>query len=146
MTGELKSIWVKRMKGGPMDPAEKAELVENRGIVNNADQGRKRQVTIIEEEVWNELMEKLGGSLDPSARRANLLISGVDLKNSRGKILRVGECEIEIYGETKPCEQMDEALPGLKDAMFPDWKGGAFGIVKNNAFLQIGDSVELIEK
>ena len=146
MSGELKSIWIKRINGGPMDPVIEAGLVENRGILYNADQGRKRQVTIIEEEVWNELMEEMGASLDPSARRANLMVSGVNLKESRGKTLKVGDCEIEIYGETKPCYQMDEALPGLESAMFPEWKGGAFGVVKNNGRIKIGDIVELIEK
>ena len=50
-TGTLKAIWIKRAKLGKMDPAQKAELKAGRGVVNNANQGGKRQVTMIEEEV-----------------------------------------------------------------------------------------------
>lgn len=142
MAGTLKSIWVKRMKRGPMDYTPTASLIENRGIEQNADQGGKRQVTIIEEEVWNELMATFGASLDPSTRRANLMISGVSLKDTRGKVLNIGNCQIEILGETKPCERMDEALKGLKDAMYPDWKGGAYGRVLNNSTIQLGDEIK----
>ncbi|MEP0548064.1 MAG: MOSC domain-containing protein [Rhodothermales bacterium] len=141
MEGVLRSIWVKRMKRGPMDPASSADLVAGRGIVGNADQGRRRQVTLIEEEVWADLMERLGGALDPSARRANLMVRGVRLADSRGRVLRVGACRIRIFGETKPCERMDEVLPGLKDLMFPDWRGGAFGEVLDDGRIAVGDPV-----
>ena len=68
-------------------------------------------------------MSELGSSLDPSTRRANFLIEGVDLVESRGRVLRCGDVKIEIRGETKPCNRMDEALSGLKDLMWPEWRG-----------------------
>ena len=77
--GVLRAIWIKRVRLGPMDPVGEATLVENRGILGNANQNGRRQVTLIEEEVWQQLMSQLGADLDPSARRANLMISGVRL-------------------------------------------------------------------
>jgi MOSC domain-containing protein YiiM len=140
-TGALKAIWVKRAHRGPMDPAERADLVADRGIVGNADQGRRRQVTIIEQEIWDDLMRKVGGTLPPSARRANLMISGTPLVNGRGRVLRVGSCRIRILGETKPCERMEEAHAGLRAAMYPDWRGGAFGEVLDSGAIALGDPV-----
>lgn len=74
--GKLLAIWVKRAHRGPMDPAEEATLVAGQGIVGNADQGRRRQVTIIEAEIWASLMATTGGNLGPSRRRANLMVQG----------------------------------------------------------------------
>ncbi len=78
--GKLEVIWIKRFKFGPMDKKNCASLVAGRGLADNANQGGKRQVTLIEEEVWQQHMEKLGVSVDPSARRANLLVSGLSPK------------------------------------------------------------------
>ena len=139
--GQLQAIWIKRMRFGPMDPKPSAELVAGRGIVGNANQGGKRQVTIISEEVWEKLMQELGGTLDPSNRRANLMVRGLELANSRGKVLRIGPCRIRIYNETVPCYRMDEALPGLQEAMRPNWGGGAFGEVLDNGQITVGDAV-----
>ena len=139
--GRLAAIWVKRMKLGPMDAVETARLIAGRGIVGNANQGGRRQVTIIERERWEEFMRRFESSLSPSTRRANLMVEGIDLTKRRGQILQIGECQIRILGETKPCERMDEALPGLKEAMYLDWGGGAFGEVLNNSQITVGDQV-----
>jgi MOSC domain-containing protein YiiM len=139
--GRLQAIWIKRMKLGPMDAADSAALVTSKGIVGNANQGGKRQVTIIEQEIWDDLMNQLGATLSPSERRANLMTSGIRLANSRGRILRVGACRIRIYGETRPCERMDEAFEGLRDAMRAGWGGGAYGEILDDGQINIGDEV-----
>ncbi len=40
--GTLEAIWLKRVRGGPMDPVASAELVAGRGLVGNANQGGRR--------------------------------------------------------------------------------------------------------
>ncbi|MEZ4619753.1 MAG: MOSC domain-containing protein [Caldilineaceae bacterium] len=145
MVGRLEAIWVKRAKRGPMDRKESATLVANRGIMGNADQGRRRQVTIIAQERWAALMAEVGATLDPSARRANLMVSGVDLAHSRGKTLQIGSVRIQIYNETRPCERMEEAHPGLQAAMKTEWGGGAFGIVLDDGEIHIGDPVQWVD-
>ena len=99
----------------------------------------------MEQEIWQALMAGLGASLDPSARRANLLLSGIRLADSRGRVLQIGDCSIRIYGETRPCEQMDEAWSGLREAMKQDWAGGAFGEVLNDGQISVGAPVRWLE-
>ena len=139
--GTLQAIWIKRVKGGPMDPVPSAALVPGQGIAGNADQGGERQVTIMEQEVWEELMKQVGGALPPSARRANLMVGGVRLHNSQGNMLRVGSCRIRVHGEATPCGRMDEAVEGLRELMSEDWRGGAYGEVIEGGEISVGDPV-----
>jgi MOSC domain-containing protein YiiM len=139
--GRLEAIWRKRAHRGPMDPLNEATLEAGRGITGDANSGGRRQVTIIERERWDAHMSALGAKLDPSTRRANLMVSGLPLANSRGRTLRIGASRIRIFGETKPCEQMEEALPGLRRTMYDNWGGGAFGEVLEGGLITIGDEV-----
>jgi len=124
-----------------MDPVTRGTLVAGRGLKGNADQGRRRQVTIIAREKWADLMRELGVSISPSARRANLMISGIELAQSRNRILRIGGTRLRIGGETRPCERMDEAYAGLRRAMASDWGGGVYAEVLENGEIAVGDEV-----
>ena len=139
--GRLEAIWIKRAHGGKMDPAERAALAAKKGIVGNADWGGWRQVTIIDKEVWEAVTGDLGVTLDPSTRRANLMVSGIDLAHSRDKVLSIGGVRVQIVNETAPCNLMDEAHLGLKDALKPNWGGGAFGYVIDDGDIAVSDEV-----
>jgi MOSC domain-containing protein YiiM len=139
--GTLERIWLKRAKGGPMDPVDSALLEVDRGLSGNANRGGKRQVTIISKERWAELIDALGANLPPGARRANLMVSGIDLENSRGRVLRVGGTRLKINGETRPCEQMEAAHAGLQELMKERWGGGAFAEVLDGGEIRVGNGV-----
>ena len=139
-TGRIAAIWVKRAHRGKMDVRPSAELIAGQGIAGNANRGR-RQVTLLEAEIWDALMRQLGAAAGPETRRANLLVEGIALRASRGRILRVGPATLQIGGEVKPCERMEEAVPGLRAAMYPEWRGGAFAKVLVGGVVSIGDEV-----
>jgi MOSC domain-containing protein YiiM len=129
-----------------MDPARRATLAAGLGIVDNANQGGKRQVTIISRQAWEAVERDLGEHVPPETRRANLLVSGIDLADTRGRVLRIGPCRVRVYGETKPCWQMEEAHAGLQSALRPDWRGGAFAEVLDDGEIAVGDEVEWVEE
>ena len=142
VTGKLEHIWLKRAKGGPMDSVGSGLLEVNGGLRGNANRGGKRQVTIISQERWAELMDALGADLSPSARRANVMVSGLNLENSRGRVLRLGTTRLLINGETRPCEQMEAAHAGLQQLMKERWGGGAFAEVVEGGEIRVGDDVQ----
>jgi MOSC domain-containing protein YiiM len=139
--GKVERIWTKRAHRGPMDLVEHATLEAGRGLVGSANYGGRRHVTIISVERWAELSEAVGADIDPVVRRANLLVSGIDLTESRNRTLLVGGCRLQIGGETRPCERMEEAHAGLQEAMRPRWGGGAWATVEVGGEIKNGDPV-----
>lgn len=141
---EIVKIWIKRAHRGVMDPVNEAEAIAGRGLVGNADQGRRRQITIIDESAWREAAAETGAEVDPSKRRANVMLRGIPLAESRGKTLRLGGCVVRILGETRPCERMEEAQPGLRKALGTNWRAGVFGEIVEGGLIRVGDPAELV--
>jgi len=139
--GRLEAIWIKRAHRGPMDPVDVANLLEGQGVAGSVDRSRRRQVTILSQEAWAACMRELNATLDPSARRANLLVSGIELARTRDRVLRIGDTRLLIGGEVTPCERMEEAQMGLQAVMRPDWRGGAFAQVLAGGSIHVGDRV-----
>jgi len=144
--GRIERIWIKRAKGGPMDATSRAQAVAGRGLAGNADQGGRRQVTIIEHDVWDRLRAEFDARVEPAMRRANVLVSGVALRETRGRILQLGPVRVRVLGETRPCEQMDDAVPGLRRALQPEWRGGVFGEFLDDGEIAVGDAVRWQEE
>lgn len=137
--GRLEAIWIKRAKPGPMDARQEALLEAGLGLAGNANRGGRRQVTLIDGSAWREALSELNADLDPSTRRANLMLESVRLAQSRGKILKIGPCRLQVLGETRPCERMEEACQGLRAALQPDWRGGVFAQVLQGGKIRVGD-------
>ena len=138
--GSIEAIWIKRAHRGVMDEVSTAQLDPGQGVLGSADQRGTRQVTLIEREAWDAMMGELSADVPPVARRANVLLNGIRLADSRGRVLRLGDCRIRIAGETRPCERMEEACAGLRDAMTPGWRGGVFGEILTGGTIAVGSA------
>ena len=140
MTGRVDMLWVKRAHKGQMDAVE-CVVLDDEGIADNADRGGRRQVTLISAEAWAAACAVLGHDVDPVTRRANVLLSGVDLSQTRGHVIRLGQAELEVTTETVPCRLMDFAHDGLMEALKPEWRGGVSARVRTPGPVAIGDPV-----
>jgi MOSC domain-containing protein YiiM len=141
--GRVEAIWIKRAHRLPMMEVAEARLIAGQGLADSVDRSRRRQITLVEREIWERMVGALGGDLSPSRRRANLLVSGLPLAGTRGRTLLIGSVRLVIGGELKPCERMDEALPGLSAALYPDWNGGAFAQVLDSGVIRVGDPISV---
>lgn len=144
-SGRVEAIWLKRGKRAPMDATPTVQAIAGSGLEGNANRGGKRQVTLLSADTWADVERELGLQLDPRLRRANIYVSGVVLEGSRGRTLQIGRCRIRINGETRPCNQMEEAQPGLQAALDPDWRGGAYGEVLVDAPISVGDRASWLD-
>ena len=139
--GRIEAIWIKRAHRADMEPVQRATAVAGLGLEDNLEQGGRRQVTLLSADAWRQVEAELGTRVDPRARRANILVSGIDLEASEGKVLDLGGCRIEVCGETLPCRRMDQAQPGLCLALKHRWRCGCYGVVMDSGAIAVGDPV-----
>lgn len=139
--GSLQAIYLRPSKRTPVQALPQAQAIAQVGLQGDHAHGGRRQVTLLDADAWQAACDELGCELDPGARRANLVLRGVSLLESLGRRLRIGEVLIEVTGETKPCRLMEAVQPGLRDALQPGWRGGAFGRVLEGGSLRCGDTV-----
>jgi MOSC domain-containing protein YiiM len=135
--GEIVAIWIKPAHRLPMKRVDEAELVAGQGIAGNANQGGWRQVTVIDEESWHQATEELGKDVDPAARRANIMIRGLDLEGTSGRKLVIGGCVVHIRGENPPCRLMKE----MQEPLRARWRAGVFGQIVQGGTIRVGDQV-----
>jgi len=140
--GRVVALFVYPADGGP---AEARETVVARpgGLEGDHARAPHRAVTVLALERWREATAEVGVDLPPVARRANVVVSGADLAGALGRRLRLGEVEIEVLGEVKPCHVMEETAPGLRAALTPAWRGGVHGRVLRAGAIRVGDAVEI---
>lgn len=141
--GRIAGLAVKPAHYAPMQ--EVAEVsVGAEGIQGSAWATSVRRITLLFQEQWDEVQRELDAAIPWPTRRANVLISGLRPQQLMKQRVRLGEVELLIHGETKPCERMDQAHDGLKDALKPDLRGGVYGSVVRPGRIRMGDTVTVL--
>jgi len=135
------AIYLKRAHRGPMDPVSEATAVAGQGLQGSVGRSRRRQVTLLELENWRRSTSEVGSDADPCCRRANVVVSGIALARTRGRVLCIGDVRLAVGGELTPCERMDEVHPGLQAALRPDWRAGVFAQVLDGGVIRVGDPI-----
>jgi MOSC domain-containing protein YiiM len=140
----LLGIAVKQQRKGPVSLHDEALINVKSGVVGDwRGKPGKRQVTLMCLTDWQAACDELGVELPWETRRANLLVDTLPLYLSTGSQIVLGEAILEVTGETDPCERMEEAQPGLFQALLPQWRGGVTCRVIANGIVRIGMEVSL---
>jgi MOSC domain-containing protein YiiM len=145
LSGKIEAIALKTDHRAPMREVTEANVFEDR-IEGSAWATSVRGVTVLFVEQWEEVMRELGASLPWHARRANILVSGLLPSDVMKKRLRLGALELQIHGETRPCERMDEAHMGFQAALKPDMRGGVYESVARPGRIVVGDTVSIVDQ
>jgi MOSC domain-containing protein YiiM len=143
MTGRLIGICRAREKMAPLELLETAEVSLAAGIAGDV-RGTKpgRQVTVLFREGWEDACrDARAPELTWLTRRANLYVEGLERPRETGVELAIGEMVLRVVEETRPCALMEAALPGLRAAMRPDWRGGVCCDVVRGGVIRLGDAV-----
>jgi len=144
-SGRLRGVAFRPTDGDPMTELQECHVVAGRGIDRENRKPGKREVTLLSAESWADACRELGIDLPWHARRANFLIEGLDLGALIGRTIAVGDMQVHIHGETKPCAIMDQARDGLRQALVPECRGGVFGQVLAGGLVRVNDPVAVVD-
>ena len=142
--GRLIGIATRKKKRAPMELLNHACVTLGQGVANDfRGKPSKRQVTVLAKEGWEAACAVSGTIFDWTVRRANLYIEGVNLRESEGRVLEIGNLRLLVTRETDPCERMGEVSEALEKALLEDWRGGVCCRVIQAGEISLGDAVEL---
>ena len=142
--GRVVAMALRTAEGGPMREVEASTAPVDGWLDGDHGGSTKRGVTLISREAWEQVNAELGTDLPWHTRRANVCVEGLTLLPLVGRRLRVGEVELEILDETRPCNLMDQLQPGLLAALIPEGRGGIYGRVCAGGRIAVGDTIEIL--
>ena len=144
--GRIEGLFIYPEKRAPAESREEVSVDIEQGFDGDRKRSKKRTMTLLSLDQWREVQKELGVDLPPQTRRSNVIVSGMDLRQTIGKKLRVGEVEVGITMEVDPCQRMDEMHSGLREKLVPEMRGGVGGRILRGGVIRIGDAVEVIEE
>jgi MOSC domain-containing protein YiiM len=144
MNGELLGIARRSKPREPMETANEVLVTIEAGVEGDCHGSvPDRQVTVISADSWRGACQDLGMELPWTKRRANLVLGGIDLRDTEGALILIGDVRLEIAGENPPCRVMDIQQEGLRKALKPDWRAGVSCRVLTGGKIKVGDAVRL---
>jgi len=143
----LTGIAYRKAQKAPMTEIDSVEITLEAGVLQDT-RGKpgKRQVTLLSRQSWQDVCSELGVELPWTFRRANLLVDGLRFSAADvGRIIRIGEAELQVMIETDPCPRMDAQHEGLTKALLPDWRAGVCCRVLKGGSVRVGDGISIVD-
>ncbi|MDG1475814.1 MAG: hypothetical protein P8Q14_01575 [Vicingaceae bacterium] len=146
--GKVLGIATRVKTKASMDVCNSAKVLFNTGVGDDSRGLKKgnRQVTVLGLEGWERACSELNQTIPWTTRRANFLVSGIKFENTKGTLLKIGTCLLEITGELVPCNRMDEQTLGLTNVLVPNWRGGVTCKMVEEGVVSVGDEAVLLER
>ena len=143
-SGKLLGIARRAKPRNPMETVAEVFVTRESGVDGDYH-GREpgRQVTVVSAEAWKDACSELGVEVPWTARRANLILGEIDLCDSAGARISIGDLVLEIVEENPPCRVMDIQRQGLRSALKPGWRAGVACNVVRTGRIRVGDSARL---
>ena len=142
----VKGIAYRTKPKAPMTEIDYVEISCEQGLLPDfRGKPGKRQVTLLSVQSWQDACAELDAELPWTFRRANILIDGLRFSAfDVGRIIRIGEAELQVMIETDPCPRMDAQFQGLTAALLPHWRAGVCCKVLKGGTLRCGDPVRYL--
>ena len=141
--GKVVAIAYRPTDSDTMRELSECVVAEKRGLELENTKHGKREITLLSQEAWNAVCDELDAELSWHTRRANLLVTDIDLPACIGHAVTVGGVRVWVHRETRPCQLMEDQHAGLLEALKPDCRGGVHGQVISGGTIRVGDAITL---
>lgn len=141
--GRVVSIAIKTAEGGPMRETTEGIGVADRTLEGSHHSTSDRGLTLLSAPQWAQVQRELDGDMPWHTRRANVLIDAESLQALVGRTVRIGELEMHVLEESRPCGLMEKAQPGLLKALSRECRGGVVGRITRGGAVRVGDEVRI---
>ncbi len=137
-------ICISEKKGTQKQPVDRAKLIENHGIENDAHAGKwHRQVSLLNlEKIEN--FRKQGVDVDFGAFGENIIIDEIDFRSLPiGTKFQIGDALLELSQIGKECHSHCSIYHAVGDCIMP--REGVFTEVLKGGEIKLGDEVTMIK-
>ncbi|WP_252226770.1 MULTISPECIES: MOSC domain-containing protein [unclassified Clostridium] len=140
--GKIMAICISEKRGTQKKRIEKANLVKDFGIENDAHAGKwHRQVSLLSYEKIEDFKAK-GAEVNDGAFGENVIVQGFNLKDLPiGSLLTCGNIKLEITQIGKECHAHCEIYKKMGECIMPT--NGVFAKVIEGGQMKIGDEIEI---
>ena len=134
---ELVGIWRSPQRRAPMEPLERARVLED-GVEGCAHRRPNKRSVLF---VAVEDLDAVG--VEPGTVKENFTVRGAEvMKWPLGQRVAIGDAEFEIAMVCDPCELMEEIRPGLQAEL--EGRRGMLARVVRTGEVAVGDTVALL--
>lgn len=107
---------------------------------------RDGEIAVLSKESWVKACHETDIELPWLSHGAHLLIKGFEfLPTDIGRLLRIGDVELEIAREHAPFASLEAQAPVLYEALLTGWRGGVVCRILRSGNIQTGDNVDILD-